>query len=85
MKSMLENAGKTCILAKTPFSIKVVGCTLGIIRVVNMAKHRIFDIGQRSPSWKTLGKRAFWPKSRFFWSKALGPGIHRVVNVCNIF
>ena len=37
---------KTCILAKTPFSIKVVGGTLGISRVVNMAKYRVFDIGQ---------------------------------------
>ena len=46
MKSMFENVGKTCILAKTPFSIKVVGGTLGIIRVVNMAKYRVFDIGQ---------------------------------------
>ena len=46
MKSMFENVGKTCILAKTPFSIKVVGGTLGIIRVVTMAKHRVFDIGQ---------------------------------------
>ena len=46
MKSILEDVGKTCILAKTKFSIKVVGGTLGISRVVTMAKHRVFDIGQ---------------------------------------
>ena len=38
MKSMFENVGKMCILDKTPFSIKVVVGTLGIIRVVNLAK-----------------------------------------------
>ena len=46
MKSMFENVGQMCILAKIPFSIKVVGGTLGIIRVVNLAKYRVFDIGQ---------------------------------------
>ena len=46
MKSMFENVGKMCILAKTPFSIKVVGGTLGISRVVTTAKHRVFDTGR---------------------------------------
>ena len=65
MKSILEDVGKTCILAKTKFSIKVVGGTLGISRVVTVAKHRVFDTGRRSSCLKTLGKRVFWPKLRF--------------------
>ena len=62
MKSILEDVGQMCILAKTKFSIKVVGGTLGISGVVNMAKYRVFDIGHEM--FENVGKTCF-AKTKF--------------------